>query len=49
MSFSPQVPLPVTYKGMPADCAYRLDLVIEARLIVEVKWIGCCPFMTRSS
>jgi len=39
VSYAQQVPLPVVYKGMPADCGYRLDLVIEDRLIVEVKCV----------
>ena len=39
VSFAQQVPLAVVYKGMPTDCGYRLDLVIECRLIVEVKCV----------
>ena len=39
VSFAQQVPLAVVYKGMPTDCGYRLDLVIERRLIVEVKCV----------
>jgi len=35
VSFAQQVPLAVVYRGMPTDCGYRLDLVIERRLIVE--------------
>ncbi len=37
--FSRQVPLPVVYKGIALDCAYRLDLVVEERLIVEIKTV----------
>jgi GxxExxY protein len=29
--------LPVQYKGIALDCAYRLDVVVEARLILELK------------
>ncbi|MFC1766861.1 GxxExxY protein [Planctomycetota bacterium] len=29
--------LPVEYKGMQIDCGYRIDLLIEDRLIVELK------------
>ena len=29
--------LPVSYKGKPVDCGYRLDLVVEKSLIVEIK------------
>ena len=32
-----QKPLPVTYKGMVLDCGYRLDLVVEDEVIVELK------------
>lgn len=32
-----QVPLPVLYKGVPIDCGYRLDLVVERRLVLEIK------------
>ncbi|HEX8915553.1 MAG TPA: GxxExxY protein [Humisphaera sp.] len=32
-----QVELPVVYKGMALDCGYRLDLLVEDRVIVEVK------------
>jgi GxxExxY protein len=32
-----QVPLPVIYKGNRLDCGYRIDLVVEQQLIVEVK------------
>lgn len=37
IEFERQVPLPVTYKGMKLDCGYRLDLVIEGLVIIEVK------------
>ena len=32
-----QKPLSVTYKGVNLDCGYRLDLVIDDAVIVEVK------------
>ena len=32
-----QLPLPVTYKGVQLDCGYRLDLVVESNVIVELK------------
>jgi len=37
MAFQRQVPLPVVYKGMKLDCAYRLDFVVEGYLIIEIK------------
>ena len=32
-----QKPLPITYKGVTLDCAYRLDLLVNDAVIVEVK------------
>jgi len=32
-----QKPLPVVYKNVKLDCGYRPDLVIEGRVIVEIK------------
>ena len=36
---STQQPLPVYYKDVRLECGYRLDLVVEGRVIVEVKSI----------
>ncbi len=32
-----QVPLPVTYKQVNLDCGYRLDMVINQKVILELK------------
>lgn len=32
-----EVPLQVIYKGADLNCGYRLDLLVDRRLIVEVK------------
>ncbi len=32
-----QKPLPVVYKEVKLDCGYRLDLVVEESVVVEVK------------
>lgn len=32
-----QKPLPVEYKGVKLDCGYRLDLVVEGLVVVELK------------
>lgn len=37
MSFQRQVPLPVIYKGMRLDCGYRLDLLVNDEVVVELK------------
>ena len=35
--FRVQVELPVVYKQIQLDCGYRLDLLVDDRLIVELK------------
>jgi GxxExxY protein len=37
--FQRQVALPITYKGIKLDCNYRLDLLVEDTVVVEVKAI----------
>ena len=39
IEFKRQVPLPVNYKGVVLDCSYRLDLLVEDKVIVELKSI----------
>jgi len=35
-----QKPVPIIYKGVMLDCAYKLDLLVEGQVIVELKAIG---------
>ena len=37
IKFERQKPLPVHYKEVNLECGYRMDLVIERKLIVELK------------
>lgn len=37
LQFERQKPLPVIYKDTKLDCGYRMDLVVENLIIVEVK------------
>ena len=37
ISFERQKPLPVEYKGKKLDCGYRLDIIVENRIILELK------------
>ena len=37
VSFKLQHPLPVVYKNIYLDCGYRVDLLVEDQLIVELK------------
>src|SRR5581483_3892484 len=39
MGFERQVPLPVIYKSVRLDCGYRLDVVIENKVILELKTV----------
>ena len=32
-----QLELPVVYKGKPVDCAYRIDLLVEDTVLIELK------------
>jgi GxxExxY protein len=35
--FQRQVELPVIYKGLKLDCGYRIDLVVDETVVVELK------------
>jgi GxxExxY protein len=37
LSIERQKPLPVVYKNQRLDCGYRLDLVVERAVILEIK------------
>lgn len=37
LQFARQVPLPVRYEQVALDCGYRMDLVVEDVLILELK------------
>jgi GxxExxY protein len=37
IKFERQVPLSLNYKGVVLDCGYRLDLLVEDKVIVELK------------
>jgi GxxExxY protein len=37
ISFELQLPLPVEYKGIRLDCGYRIDVLVEQQLILELK------------
>ena len=39
--FEAQVPLPLVYKGVSVDCGYRLDLLVEGLVVVEIKSVNC--------
>jgi len=37
IKFARQVALPVRYKAILLDCAYRMDVVVENQLVLELK------------
>ena len=37
VGFKRQVPVPVRYKGVNLDCAYRIDVLVDNAVIVEIK------------
>ena len=39
IKFKRQVPLPLNYKGMELECSYRLDLLVEDLVVVELKTV----------
>jgi GxxExxY protein len=39
LRFEREKPLPVTYESVKLDCGYRLDLVVEGAVIVELKCV----------
>ena len=39
LAFRRQVALPVIYKSVRLDCGYRLDIVIEDQVILELKTV----------
>ena len=39
LHFKRQVPLPLSYKGIKLDCGYKMDLVVEDAVILELKTV----------
>lgn len=40
LKVSSQVNLPLTYRGVNLDCGYRLDILVEDKVIIEVKSVN---------
>jgi GxxExxY protein len=34
-----EVPLPIVYKAVKLDCGYRMDIVVEERVVIELKTV----------
>jgi GxxExxY protein len=39
IGFERQKPVPVVYKSVKLECGYRIDLLVEGRIVVELKSI----------
>ncbi|MFH1896741.1 MAG: GxxExxY protein [Candidatus Desantisbacteria bacterium] len=39
LHFRRQVELPVIYKGIKLDCGYRMDILIEEKVVAELKTV----------
>ncbi|MDX2480850.1 MAG: GxxExxY protein [Desulfuromusa sp.] len=39
IKFQRQRSLPLEYKGIKLDCSYRLDLLVEEQVVIEIKTI----------
>jgi GxxExxY protein len=37
IAFERQKPLPLEYKGLKLECGYRVDLVVDGTVVVEIK------------
>lgn len=45
LSVEKEKPLPLIYEEVKLDCGYRMDLVVEKRVVVEVKpWMRLLKF-----
>ncbi len=40
INFQTEVPLPIEYKGVKLDCGYRMDIVVENTVILELKSVA---------
>jgi GxxExxY protein len=40
LDFARQVPVPIIYRGVPVDCAYRADLIVDRELLLEIKSVN---------
>ncbi len=40
LPFEKQVALPVKYKGVCLDCGYRIDILVDKRVVLEIKTVN---------
>jgi len=41
ISYKRQSVIPVQYKGVKLDCGYRIDILVDNRVILELKSVDC--------
>jgi len=39
LKFEVQKPIPLEYKGIKLDCGYRLDILVEDKIVLELKTV----------
>jgi GxxExxY protein len=39
LCYERQVPLPIVYKGVTLECGYRMDIIVENRVLIELKTV----------
>ena len=39
ISFERQKPIPLEYKGISLDCGYRIDIIVENKIVLELKCV----------
>ena len=39
LRYDAQIPLPLVYKGIELECGYRMDIVVEDKVVVELKTV----------
>jgi GxxExxY protein len=40
LTFKKEFPLPVEYKNIRLDCGYRIDFIVEDKVVVELKCVS---------
>jgi GxxExxY protein len=40
INFERQRPLPIVYKNIRLDCGYRIDILVAAKVVVEIKAVS---------
>ena len=42
LNFQRQVDLPVDYKGLKLNCGYKIDLIVQDEVVLELKAVEMC-------